>query len=462
MSGRPDRELAERFLRGLVGLGKAQALYPEGHGAIRRALEALGPVLERIMEVPEPLLVARTDAYLMVGDVPFVPEGPPSADLDRWFQNASVEAVEFGPGVRPREVLRFLGWLLDPGSGPWAGTHIRIARLADEGGAWGRGIRTYREAVEALEQAYREVQEGRIPDPGRALVTVRSFMGLLDENPDVVRGLALIKDYDRYTFHHSVNVCLLALAVGQFLGTEPSLLEVLGVGGLFHDIGKIRTPPEIIRKPARLTPAEWDQIRLHPEHGRRIVEEMGTAPPGAALLAYEHHMYRDGAGYPPQPPGYRLFELSPLVAVVDVFDAMTTHRPYSRPMPLPEAVENIRAAAGSRFDPEAVRAFVGVMGRIPVGSAVRLATGEVAVVARLDGEGLPVRAIVVADGAGGRLPRNRWVSREISPHQVLRWVDPLVHGINPHEVLAGEEGPVGPVPPRRPHGSGDRRGGPVP
>ncbi len=427
-------ERAEGLLRALVGLGKAQALYPPGHGAVDRALETLEQALGGVFSGGRPLVIGRTDSYLVVGDVPFVPEAPPASDMDRWLRSRDVEGVEVLPGARPRELLRFLAWLVRGETRPWEGRKVRVTHISEHG-TWERGLRTYGHAMEALEQAFREAQEGRIPDPTRACQTVQSFIGLLGENPLVVRGLALIKSYDRYTFHHSVNVSLLALALGQQLGLDPEALEVLGVGGLFHDIGKTRTPAQIIRKPGRLTSREWELVGRHPELGREILLDMPGVPAGADRIAYEHHMRHDGAGYPGRPAGYRTTRLSPLITVVDAFDAMTTHRSYSGPLPLPDAIDAVLRQSGTAFEPRAVEAFVAAMGRIPVGSAVRLATGEVAVVTRLDSEGRPVEVRVAVDPAGRALPAEERPCRRISPHDILRWVDPLVHGIRPHEFL---------------------------
>ena len=429
-----DPERAEVLLRALVGLGKAHALYPPGHRAVGRALGTLEQALGGAFPGGAPLVIGRTDSYLVVGEVPLVPEAPPASDMARWLRAREIEGVEVLPGARPREVMAFLAWLVRGEAGQWEGKDVRVTHISEDG-AWERGLRTYGDAMDALEQAFREAQEGRIPDPTRACQTVQSFIGLLGENPLVVQGLSLIKNFDRYTFHHSVNVSLLALALGQQLGLAPAALEVLGVGGLFHDIGKTRTPARIIQKPGRLTPREWELVGRHPELGRELLLDMPGVPPGADRIAYEHHMHHDGTGYPGRPAGYRTAPLSPLITVVDAYDAMTTHRSYSAPLPLPDAIDAVLRKSGTAFDPKAVEAFVAAMGRIPVGSAVRLATGEVAVVTRLDSEGRAAEARVAVDPAGRALPPGQRPCRRISPHDILRWVDPLVHGIRPHELL---------------------------
>jgi len=427
--------VAESLLRSLVGLGKAQLLYPPGHVAVTRALQALERSLGPALESRSPLLLAKTTSHFLVGGVPTLPDDGLAVDMVRWFASREVEAVEIGPGATAAEVGRFLAWLTSTGSKSWRSAHVRTRRV-DQGTAWQRGSRAYRETLDVLEVAYREAQEGRIPDPDRACRCVRSFLEILDEDPDVAKGLALLKSYDRYTFHHSVNVCLLALSLGQHLALPPATLEILGVGALLHDIGKTRTPPEIVRKPGRLNEGEWAAMRRHPTLGREILEAMAGIPTTADRLVYEHHMLYDGGGYPERPAGYRPAELSALVTVVDAFDAMTTHRPYSRPLPLPEAVAQVLWQSGKSFDPLAAEVFRQAVGTVPVGSTVRLASGEVGVVTRLAGDGEIGEVRVVVDPMGRRLPPEDQPLRVVTGQEVLRWVDPLIHGINPHEILS--------------------------
>ncbi|MBE0616351.1 MAG: HD domain-containing protein [Proteobacteria bacterium] len=293
-------------------------------------------------------------------------------------------------------------------------------------------------AVEALEKAYRELREGRIPNAEAARGCVQEFSGLLADNPSLLKGLILLKDYDRYTFHHSVNVCLLSLLLGRQQRLAEADLDSLGVSGLLHDIGKTRTPAEVVRKPGRLTTAEWTAMLRHPEHGRDILREMGGVPDSAPVVVYEHHMRHDGGGYPSRLPGHRLDARTPLVTVADVYDAMTTHRTYSSPLALPEAVGAMERLRGSHFPAETLDCFLEVMGRIPVGSVVRLATGEVAVVSRV-GRGGEVEAVRVAvNREGERLTPENTAGREVTPAEVVHWVDPLAHGIDPAEVLRYE------------------------
>lgn len=430
MSDRLDRREAEALLKGLVTLAKAQSLYPAGHAAIQRAQENLDRVLRPIFTAPEPVLLGVADGYLVAGGVAFQQENPLAGDLKARLGGRGIEGALLEPAVTAEEVARFCSWLRESGDSEWTGRHIS---LTSKDGAWQRGIRLRGEAMGALEDAAREVQEGRIPDPTKARECVAALGQLLEESPTIAQGLVLIKDYDRYTFSHSVNVCLLTLALGQHLGLARDELDALGVGGLFHDIGKTRTPVEIIRKPGRLTDMEFALIRWHPVHGREILAQMPTIQAPVPQLVFEHHMRYDGGGYPVRTKG-ALHPLSQIVTASDIFDAMTSHRSYSLPRPLPEAMRVIAGAKGAELAPHISEAFVRIMGMIPVGTLVRLTTGEVGMIARLE-KGEPVEAQIISGKDGKELTEGEGTARRIGAAEIVGWVNPLVRRVDAARML---------------------------
>jgi len=433
-----ERDRAEALVKGITSLIKAQGLYPPGHAAVAKAEGVIGEALAQAFPTGAPLLVGAADGYLVVGGVAFFDSLAQAGEFFRALERRDVEGVILEPEVRQEEVARFCAWLRADQGEPWEGSDLSLTQLRRSGSGWERAVRAHRVAVEALEKAYREIQDGRIPAPAAAVGCVREFSALLAENPTLIKGLVLIKDYDRYTFHHSVNVSLLALLLAGQLGLEAAEQEGVGVSGLLHDIGKTRTPAEVVRKPGRLTTDEWSAMLRHPEHGRDIVVEMGEFPQQIPQMVYEHHMRHDGGGYPARPRGYKLALPTPLITLADVYDAMTTHRTYSSPLPLPEAVAAIERLRGTHVPAWALEAFMKMMGRIPVGSVVRLTSAEVAVVSRLDKSG-SVAEVRVAVGVDGRkLPTGEAPPREVGPADVVHWVNPLAHGLDPAEILRSE------------------------
>ncbi len=436
MSRHAEKRRAEALVKALTGLSTAQGLYPSGHAAVERAQKALVAPLREALGGATSLLVGHDDDALVVGEVPFFGDHPHGQPLRRLLKVRGVEGFILEADAEAREVARFLEWLKQPEADPWQGRAVNVTRLQRDRGIWGRATQLYRTALDAIEDAYREVGDGGAVEPRAARESVRALSDLLAESPQVLQGLVLIKDYDRYTFHHSVNVCLLALGLGRHEGLGVSELECMGLGGLLHDIGKTRTPPEIIRKAGKLSKEEWALIWLHPGHGRDILEEMGGVPDPTPQLVYEHHMRFDGGGYPARVNGYRVSPLSPLITVADTYDAMTSHRPYSAPLSLPEAVKTLEKLRGSLLDPQAVDTFLEVFGRLPVGSVVRLASGEVAVVSEGEDAAGDLGVRVVRDSGGKLLERGD--TREVPKGEIVHWVDPLSSGIDPAAVLRNE------------------------
>ncbi|MDF1551472.1 MAG: HD domain-containing protein [Deferrisomatales bacterium] len=435
MSEPVSRTVAERLLQALVGLVKVQALYPEGHGAEARARKTLAEVLHQVLGGGESLLLGCRDGYLVVGDVPFIGDGGSAAEVVAWLDARGAEGVTLRPGVRAEEVAAFCRWLRNAGPDPWQGERLVLTRLARGKEEWQKGLKAYRKALDAVQEVYEDLAEGRHPDPTRGRESVREFSALLQESPEVIQGLSLIKDYDRYTYHHSVNVCLLALRVGQQWRLSAHELETLGMGGLFHDIGKTRTPAAVVRKAGPLTAQEWAAMCRHPEQGRELVEEMALLPPDSTLLVYEHHMHHNGGGYPGRAPGYRVHPLSSVISVSDVCDAMTSHRSYNRPLSLPGAMQQLEQLRGKTLDPAAVDMLLAVLGPVPLGAVVRLPSGELGVVVAVSGEDEAVAVRVVRTTTGEELDPATGPVLHLGSGRDLHPVDPLAHRISPVEVL---------------------------
>jgi HD-GYP domain-containing protein (c-di-GMP phosphodiesterase class II) len=234
----------------------------------------------------------------------------------------------------------------------------------------------------------REVMGGLRMGKGVSLRPVkRAVQSIVDQvltNETSIVGLTTLRDYDEYTFTHSVNVCIFSVALGKKLGLDKHQLYELGLGALLHDVGKVRMPLELINKTGALSQEEFEVLKEHPAEGLLAMFEMrGLAelPLRAMLMAYEHHMKVDQTGYPvsARPRDPTLF--GRIVAVADGFDAATTKRSYqAQPWPPDRVLKEMRDNPARGFDPLLVKAFISMTGIYPVGSAVILDTFELAVV----------------------------------------------------------------------------------
>jgi HD-GYP domain-containing protein (c-di-GMP phosphodiesterase class II) len=196
--------------------------------------------------------------------------------------------------------------------------------------------------------------------------------------------LTSIKSFDEYTFAHSVNVCILSVALGTRLGLSKRELSELGFAALFHDVGKVRLPIEILNKPGELTEEEWVEVRKHPVFGvkallaRRSIDRFCTR---AMVVSFEHHQKLDQTGYPETSVQRDLDLFSRIVTIVDVYDSMTSGRVYAKtPLTPDEALRRMLQKQGKSFDAVLLKVFINMLGIYPVGSVVVLDTGEIGVV----------------------------------------------------------------------------------
>ena len=215
---------------------------------------------------------------------------------------------------------------------------------------------------------------------------MQSMVDLMMEEEFTLLGMTTLKTHDSYTFYHSVNVCIYALALGKRAGFDRVQLADLGVAALFHDLGKTKVPLEVLRKSSAFTPEEWDVMRGHPVLGvKELVKMRGLSSLAfkSMLASFEHHLNYNQAkgGYPQLRKPYRPHVIGRIVAIADCFDAMTTKRIYSKKaMRRDKALSYMMSQAGAKFDPVLMRLFANMIGVYPVGTAVRLSSGRLAVV----------------------------------------------------------------------------------
>ena len=233
-----------------------------------------------------------------------------------------------------------------------------------------------REAVVAM---FHEARMGRTVDAESCLPLVEEISRSVSRNPDALVSLARLKTQDNYSYMHSVAVCALMVALGRTLGLDEAACRAAGLAGLMHDVGKAVMPLEVLNKPGKLTDQEFEVIRSHPERGHALLLEGRGATPEMLDVVLHHHERVDGTGYPGRISGEVFTPLARMGAICDVYDAITSNRPYKAGW---DPAQSIARMAGwkDHFDPELFSAFVQSLGIYPTGSVVRLESGRVAVV----------------------------------------------------------------------------------
>ncbi|HKV51568.1 MAG TPA: HD domain-containing phosphohydrolase [Gemmatimonadaceae bacterium] len=244
--------------------------------------------------------------------------------------------------------------------------------------------RTYAQSVSVTKEVINSVRMGKSPNIKKIKRVVQGIVDqILNEETSLI-GLTTLRDYDEYTFTHSVNVCIFSVALGRKVGLTRLQLYDLGVGALMHDVGKARVPLDILNKPGSLTEDEWRTVCNHPWLGVLQLFQMrgqNDIPYRAMVVAFEHHKKTDLTGYPRHVRPRELSIYSKVVAVSDAFDAATSRRAYQTvPLSPADVLQEMRINPRRGMDQVLVKAFMSLVGHYPVGTLVVLDTFELALV----------------------------------------------------------------------------------
>jgi HD-GYP domain-containing protein (c-di-GMP phosphodiesterase class II) len=248
--------------------------------------------------------------------------------------------------------------------------------LADE---LQRAARLRARSAAAMRRMFTEVRLGNAIEPGECLSLVDDVVESINRHPDALLSLARLKNADEYTYMHSVAVCALMVTLGRQLGLNDAQCHEAGMAGMLHDLGKAAMPQEVLNKPGKLTPAEFDIIKQHPVRGYEMLLGGADVSEGVMDVCRHHHERVDGTGYPGGLTGEGISLLARMGAVCDVYDAVTSDRPYKAGWDPAHALSQMATWKG-HFDPAIFQSFVKSIGIYPTGSLVRMRSGRLAVV----------------------------------------------------------------------------------
>jgi HD-GYP domain-containing protein (c-di-GMP phosphodiesterase class II) len=234
-------------------------------------------------------------------------------------------------------------------------------------------------AKAAVRELLSDVRMGRAVDAQRCLPIVDEITSSVTRNNAALLSLVRLKTHDDYSYLHSVAVCALMVSLGRELGMDTADCTEAGMAGLLHDVGKACMPAEVLLKPGRLTDDEFAIMKGHPHKGHALLLNGQGVPAGALDVCLHHHERFDGAGYPEGLAGEGISRLSRMAAICDVYDAVTSNRPYKHPWDPAQAIAQMASWRG-HFDAAMFSAFVRCLGMYPTGSLVRLKSERLAVV----------------------------------------------------------------------------------
>jgi len=293
-----------------------------------------------------------------------------------------------------------------------------------------RASRICKQARGAVISMFSEARMGRAIDSEGALALVDEINASVERNPGALVSLARLKTADDYTFMHSVAVCGLMISLGRQLGLERREVREVGLAGLLHDLGKAMVPPAVLNKPGKLTDAEFAVMKKHPELGHALLLETTTVGEVALDVCLHHHEKVDGSGYPHRLHADAISLYAKMGAVCDVYDAITSNRPYKAGWNPAESIRRMAEWAKGHFDERVFHAFVKSVGIYPVGSLVRMASGHLGVVIEQNEASLttPKVTLFFSTGFDMRIPpeivdlaRKGGVDRITGPEDPDKW-----------------------------------------
>lgn len=274
---------------------------------------------------------------------------------------------------------------------------------------------------------------------------VEEISSSVQRNPGALVSLARLKTADDYTFMHSVAVCGLMIALARQLGLEPDQIRQAGMAGLIHDLGKAMVPLEILNKPGKLTDEEFDRMKQHPRYGYDMLMEgagVGEVPLDVCL---HHHEKVDGSGYPDRLDSDTISLFAKMGAVCDVYDAITSDRPYKSGWDPAVAIRKMNEWSKGHFDPRVFQAFVKSVGIYPIGSLVKLDSGLLGVVVEISPDSLltpSVKTFYCTRRKSRLMPKVLDLSTLNGKERIKSWEDPS-HWNFPdlNELWSGMESP---------------------
>jgi len=452
----PRLQMAEELLRAFSATMRSMQLYSKGHPIIMRNISALSTAIQLLHTMEPAIVIGMVGNEIIVDDTP-VSKADTLGPTVRRLRDAGIERITIDRGVTTEELTAFAGAVsalerVDEAADPAAAfadfKHIRVGRVVIEQrvDADARDMSTirrmYTEAVSTAGNIWDSAQTEGQPDATLARTMIDGLAQAVAQNRTALLALTTLKNYDNYTFTHMVNVSILMMGQARALGIDGPLLREFGLAALMHDIGKVRTPLEVLNKPDKLTDAEFAIMKRHVVDGAEILRGTPDMPALAPVIAFEHHLRIDGTGYPNgvNRPSLNLGTM--LCGIADVYDAMRSQRAYQQSFPTDRILQVLKRNDGTQFDQNLVRRFVQLLGIYPVGNFVKLDTGEVAVVRQVhapDPYRPQVRVLFDKTGAIVETPYdlNLWDAQpeEGVPSAVVAPLDPAEYPIDPLTVV---------------------------
>lgn len=279
------------------------------------------------------------------------------------------------------------------------------------------------------------IRKGNFDAPSAEPV-VENILESLDRNANAMFSLCKLRQKDDYTYTHCVNASVMATIFAKGMGVSANDLHAMGLGGLFHDVGKALIPLSILNAPRRLNDREMEVMKRHPQLGYDYITQYASVSDAVLKTVIEHHEQYCGHGYPRALAGESISIFGRIAAVVDVFDALSSKRVYKEPMPFSKALSILYSMRNKEFFPGMVERFIKILGVYPMGSAVELADGALSVVSEPNmGAPLHPKVLLVRDKNGRDMGKRQYDLSESGAPGIVKAISPKELGADPADIL---------------------------
>jgi len=435
----------DELVRRLAAAIRASQLYAPTHPLVTKSGVGLTELLTSVLGSVPSLTIGVVGDDLVVADTPIPNAVDNLGELMRRLRQSRIERIVFDRGVAAEELATLVRAIA---AGDAAGieelsrlSRIRVGRLQIEERVEGVGDmatfrRLYSDASKVAGTLWESAAVEGKPDADAAKGMVDSLAQAVAQNRTALLALTALKNYDNYTFTHMVNVSILTMGQARGLGIEGAQLREFGLAALMHDIGKVKTPNEILNKPGKLTDAEFAILQRHTVDGAEILKNTPEIPALGPIVAFEHHLRNDGTGYPFGVVRHKLNLGTMLAGISDVYDAMRSQRVYQEAYPSDRILAVLQRNDGKQFDQHLVRRFVQLVGIYPAGNLVKLDSGETAVVVKpYAPDPYRPRVKVLLRKSGQKVERpyelNLWETDGDQPRSIRAPIDPATVDLDP-------------------------------
>ncbi|MFH2137688.1 MAG: HD-GYP domain-containing protein [Candidatus Omnitrophota bacterium] len=447
-----SKNLVKTFVKEFALLCTEHSLYPAQHPSVLAQTKQTFSAAEAILSIIELF-------YIDIEEGQFAFEGIPLYEIRHIVEKTAqlldskkINTICFKRGITPQEITSFILFAIKT---PSPQSHEQLQAALQKSGVTSIVLekahlstdvdtdsttfippeKIYGSSVETNKSIIKAIQEGKKIPVDLVNKISKDITDMISKDMAASIALTTLKDYDDYTYTHSTNVAILSVILAKSIFDNEQLLKDLARAALLHDVGKTLLPIEIIQKPGKLDDREWKIIRQHPVLGAKILEQQDPVHTLSVIIAAQHHIKFDFSGYPGNITN--LHPLTLIVNICDVYDAITSRRPYKDALQPDKALALMMSLVGCDFDPRFFKVFTHMLGIYPPGSFVLLSTSEIAVVRTVNPLALllpEVKIIRTADEKTMFAPKIiNLFSKEDNPSgiTITEVIEPRDHGIDP-------------------------------